>query len=109
MPRRLGGLRLQLAVVISAVSVAVLAVSFFALRKDTGDALRDRIDGELSDQWSEFVAAVHPNSPGMTRAELTRDSRRFLGSQAYHPRSRIFVIQIPGKPTITNEQAVVGR
>ena len=109
MPKRLGGLRLRLAVLISAVSVAVLAVSFFALRKDTGDALRDRIDGELADQWSEFVAAVHPSSPGMTAAELARRSRRFLASQAYHPRSRIFVVQIAGEPTITNEQAVVGR
>ena len=109
MPRSLGGLRLRLAVLISAVSVAVLAVSFFALRKDTGDALRDRIDGELADQWSEFVAEVHPSSPGMTRAELARRSRRFLASQAYHPRSRIFVVQIAGGPTVTNERAVVGR
>ena len=72
MPRSLGGLRLQLAVVISAVSVAVLAASFFALRKDTGDALRDRIDGELTDQRSEFVASVHPGSGSMDRRTLAR-------------------------------------
>jgi two-component system, OmpR family, sensor kinase len=108
-PRSLGGLRLQLAVVISAVSVAVLAASFFALRKDTGDALRDRIDGELADQRSEFVASVHPGSGTMDRRTLARRSHRFLAEQAYHPRSRIFAVQIVGGPIVTNEQDVVGR
>jgi signal transduction histidine kinase len=108
-PRGLGGLRLRLAVVISAVSVAVLAASFFALHKDTGDALRDRIDGELTDQWSEFVAAVYPAAGSIDRRMLARRARRFLSAQAYHPRSRIFAVQIVGGPIVTNEQAVVGR
>jgi signal transduction histidine kinase len=107
--RRLGGLRLRLVVVISAVSVAVLAASFYALRESTGNALQDRIDGELREQWSEFVTAVGPGTRAVDEATLERRARRFLASQRYHPRSRIFAIQLASGPVVTNERGVVGR
>ena len=109
MIRRLGGLRLRLAVVISAVSVAVLAASFYALHESTGNALQHRIDGELGEQWSEFVTAVGPGSRTVDTASLERRARRFLASQRYHPRSRIFAIEVANGPVVTNERGVVGR
>jgi two-component system OmpR family sensor kinase len=107
--RRLGGLRLRLALVISAVSVAVLAASFYALRESTGNALQDRIDGELGEQWSEFVTAVGPGTRTVDEASLEQRTRQFLASQRYHPRSRIFAIEIANGPVVTNERGVVGR
>ena len=109
MIRRLGGLRLRLAVVISAVSVTVLAASFYALHESTGNALQDRIDGELGEQWSEFVTAVGPGTRTVDKASLERRARRYLASQRYHPRSRIFAIESAGGPVVTNERGVVGR
>jgi two-component system, OmpR family, sensor kinase len=107
--RRLGGLRLRLAVVISVVSVAVLAASFYALHESTGNALQHRIDGELSEQWSEFVIAVGPGTRTVDKASLERRARRFLVAQRYHPRSRIFAIEVANGPVVTNERGVVGR
>jgi len=107
--RRLGGLRLRLALVISAVSVAVLAASFYALRESTGNALQDRIDGELGEQWSEFVTAVGPGTRAVDKASLEQRARQFLASQRYHPRSRIFAIETDNGPLVTNERGVVGR
>ena len=109
MIRRLGGLRLRLALVISAVSVAVLAASFYALRESTGNALQDRIDGELGEQWSEFVTAVGPGTRAVDKGSLEQRARQFLASQRYHPRSRIFAIEIADGPVVTNERGVVGR
>jgi two-component system, OmpR family, sensor kinase len=104
---RVGGLRLRLALVISAVSVALLAASFFALRASTGSALQDRIDGELQEQWAEFLTSVRPDQPGLDAAMLERRTRRFLGQQTYHARSRIFAVSVRGGPLVTNERRVV--
>jgi signal transduction histidine kinase len=104
---RLGGLRVRLALVISAVSVALLAASFFALRASTGSALQDRIDGELGEQWVEFLTSVRPREPGLDAAELERRTRRFLREQRYHARSRIFAVDVTGADVITNERRVV--
>jgi signal transduction histidine kinase len=109
MPRVPGGLRLRLALLISAVSVAVLAGSFLALRATTGGALEDRIDGELSEQWSEFQTSVKPSATTLDAAALERRTRRFLGQQTYHPRSRIFAVAVDGRQIVTNERGVVGR
>jgi signal transduction histidine kinase len=109
MTRAFGGLRLRLAVVISALCVAVLAGTFFALRASTTGALENRIDGELREQWSEFRSSVRPADPTLDAATLEHRSRRFLREQTYHARSRIFVVQIPGLPVVTNQHGVVGR
>jgi signal transduction histidine kinase len=106
--RSLGGLRLRLALAISAVSLAVVAGSFVALRESTGADLRDRIDQELEDQWAEFQAAVL-DGEALDRSSLARRSERFVRSQRYHPSSRIFLVQIEGRPVVTNQRAVVER
>jgi signal transduction histidine kinase len=104
---RLGGLRVRLALVISAVSVALLAASFFALRASTGSALQDRIDGELREQWVEFVDSVRPGEAGLDAATLERRTRRFLRQQSYHARSRIFAVAIADAGLVTNERRIV--
>ena len=52
------GIRLRLGLAISAVSVAAVAASFFALHETTAANLRSRIDRELNDQYAEFQQHV---------------------------------------------------
>jgi signal transduction histidine kinase len=108
MRSRPGGLRLRLALVISAVSLAMVAGSFIAIRASTGAKLRDRIDTELREQLREFDDFAL-KTPVTDQAELVRRSRRFLASQRYHARSRIFLIQVPGQPPVTNQPRLVER
>jgi signal transduction histidine kinase len=103
-----GGLRLRLALVISAVSLAMVAGSFIAIRASTAANLRDRIDTELREQLREFDDFAL-KTPVADPAELERRSRRFLASQRYHARSRIFLVQVPGQPPVTNQPRVVER
>jgi two-component system OmpR family sensor kinase len=107
MARRFGGLRLRLALSISAVSLAVVAGSFVALRESTAVDLRHRIDRELREQAAEFDQQA---SAGVrTPAQLRARSERFLRSQRYHAKSRIFLIEVRGGPPVTNQQEVVER
>lgn len=108
MPRAPGGLRLRLTIAICAVSLGVVALSFFALRASTSTHLRDRIDSELRDQLLEFEAAIPANSP-QTPEATARLARRFVASQGYHASSRIFAIEPRGEPLITNEAKVLER
>ena len=48
------GIRLRLVLAISAVSMAAVAGSFFALHETTAANLRSRIDRELNEQYAEF-------------------------------------------------------
>jgi two-component system, OmpR family, sensor kinase len=106
--RALGGLRLRLTLAICAVSLGVVACSFFVLREETGAHLRDRIDQELRDQLAEFEAAV-PARARTTPERTARLARRFVASQGYHASSRIFAIQVRGQPLVTNQARVLER
>ena len=108
MVSRFGGLRLRLAIAISVVSLAVLGAAFLALRESTGSDLRDRIDRELREQYTEFQDAVL-NTPVRDSRDLERRSKRFIASQSYHPKSRIFLIQAAGGDTVTNENTIIER
>ena len=96
MARAPGGLRLRLTLAICAVSLGVVAVSFFVLREETGAHLRDRIDQDLRDQLAEFEAAV-PVSARLTPRGAARLARQFVASQDYHASSRIFAISVRGQ------------
>ena len=107
MIRRFGGLRLRLALAISAVSLAVVGGSFVALRESTAADLRHRIDRELRDQYAEFRQQALPGVRGPSA--LVKRSRRFLHLQRYQAKSRIFLIQVRGSPPVTNQRAVIER
>jgi two-component system, OmpR family, sensor kinase len=103
-----GGLRLRLTLAICAVSLGVVACSFFVLREETGAHLRDRIDRELRDQLAEFGAAV-PARARLSPRATTRLARKFVESQDYHASSRIFAISLRGQPLVTNQPKVLER
>jgi two-component system, OmpR family, sensor kinase len=100
------GIRLRLVLAISAVSIAAVAASFFALHETTAANLRSRIDRELNEQYAEFQQHV---SNGKVRdpATLERASQAFVAGQRYHPEARIYLITPTGLPPVTNQQRIV--
>ena len=104
-----GGLRLRLVLAICAVTMATVAASFAALHQATSANLRDRIDRELNDQYSEFRQEVLDSGAASDPTALEKASKRFVSSQRYHPEARIFAIAIDGSPQVTNEREIVER
>ncbi len=103
------GIRLRLVLAISAVSMATVGASFAALHQATSANLRNRIDRELSDQYSEFRQNVVDSGEASDPAQLEQASRRFIANQRYHPDARIFAIAITGGKPVTNQRRVVER
>ena len=101
------GIRLRLVLAISAVSVAAVAASFFALHETTAANLRSRIDRELNEQYAEFQQRVLAGGKVQDPRELQAQSESFVGSQRYHPEARIYLISSAGRGPVTNQQRIV--
>jgi len=110
------GIRLRLVLAISAVSVAAVAASFFALHETTAANLRSRIDRELNEQYAEFQQRVLSNGKVRDPAALQGASQRFVAGQRYHPEARIYLITAdqrrpqtspPDLPPVTNQVRIV--
>ncbi len=104
MPR---GIRLRLVLAISAVSVAAVAASFFALHATTSANLRSRIDRELNEQYAEFQLRVLSGGRVQDSSSLRTASERFVAGQRYHPEARIYLIAPQGLPPVTNQTRIV--
>jgi len=102
-----GGIRLRLVLAISAVSAITVGASFIALHAGTGSDLRAQIDRDLRTQYAEFRQQVIDSGRAADPRRLARASRRFVHGQRYHPESQIFVIDVPGRPDVTNQRAIV--
>lgn len=101
------GIRLRLVLAISAVSVATVAASFFALHETTAANLRSRIDRELNEQYAEFQQRVLNRGRVSDPASLRAASDRFVAGQRYHPEARIYLIAPRGLPPVTNQTRIV--
>ena len=97
------GIRLRLVLAISAVSVAAVAASFFALHETTAANLRSRIDRELNEQYAEFQLRVLNNGKVRDPAALQGASQSFVTAQRYHPEARIYLITPQGLRPVTNQ------
>ena len=101
-----GGLRAQLAVAIALVTALGVGLSFLALYNGTGSRLGAQIDTGLMTQvskWEQFAAPADRSTP----AALERTARRFIATQRYHAASRIFVVQVNGASTVTNDSTIL--
>jgi signal transduction histidine kinase len=104
----LSGLRTQLGLAIAGVAAFVLALTFFAVYRATRADVSHRTDSELAaqiEEWRQVTTGADLRSPGALEAA----ARRFIANQRYHPQSRIFVVEVAGGPTVTNDQAVITR
>ncbi len=107
MPSFLSGIRVRLVLAISAVTMATVGASFFALHETTAANLRGRIDRELHEQYAEFQQRVLAGGAVRDPAALARASSRFLAAQRYQPEARIYVISPHGLAPVTNQQRVI--
>jgi two-component system, OmpR family, sensor kinase len=101
------GIRLRLVLAISAVSMAAVAASFFALHETTAANLRSRIDRELNEQYAEFQQRVLAGGRVTDAASLGAAGNRFVAGQRYHPEARIYLISPQGLPPVTNQARIV--
>ena len=105
------GIRLRLVLAISAVSVAAVAASFFALHETTAANLRSRIDRELNEQYVEFQQHVLSGGQAQ-RSGLAASGRRALRRRtAVPPRgphlrdhARLASPPVSNQPRIVNEE-----
>jgi signal transduction histidine kinase len=101
------GIRLRLVLAISAVSVAAVAASFFALHETTAANLRSRIDRELNEQYAEFQQRVLAGEKIRNPTGLQATGEGFVAGQRYHPEARIYLITPVGLPPVTNQERIV--
>ena len=101
------GIRLRLVLAISAVSVAAVAASFFALHETTAANLRSRIDRELNEQYVEFQRRVLSNGNVRDPTSLQRATESFVAGQRYHPEARIYLVTPDGLSPVTNQSRIV--
>jgi heavy metal sensor kinase len=101
------GIRPRLVLAISAVSVAAVVASFFALHETTAANLRSRIDRELNEQYAEFQQRVLSSGRVRDAAKLQAASESFVAGQRYHPEARIYLITPVGLPPVTNQTRIV--
>ncbi len=101
------GIRLRLVLAISAVSMAAVGASFFALHETTAANLRSRIDRELTEQYAEFQQRVLSRGRAHDPARLQATSEGFVAGQRYHPEARIYLITPVGLAPVTNQTRIV--
>ena len=101
------GIRGRLVAAMVLAIAAILVVTFLVLQERTREALADRIDDQLEADQAEFEASAA--TLATTPAELRVAASRFVDSQAYHPDSRIFAIDVAdGGTTVTNSEVLIG-
>jgi two-component system OmpR family sensor kinase len=99
-------LRAQLSVAIVLVTAFAVGLSFVALDRGAGARLRDQIDADLRTQQGEWER-LRAHADLSTPAAVERVARRFIDSQAYHPASRIFVVEVAGGQPVTNHASIL--
>ncbi len=102
------GLRAQLAVAIAVVTAIGVGASFLALYSGVGTRLVSQIDADLQTQlanFNQFRTRSGVSKPG----GLERTARTYLSLQRYHAESLIFVVQVTGGQTVTNDPELLGR
>lgn len=100
------GIRGRLVAAIVLVVLAVLGISFYVLHERIGSDLGSRVDDQLQADLREFQAS--PAASAVSAPQLRRQARSFVNSQAYHPDSRIFAIQVgSGDEVVTNSEELI--
>ena len=98
------GLRTQLAVAISVVTMLAVGASFLALYEGTAARLRSQIDSQLRSQGEEWRDFEHGHS-----GALGQTAARFIAGQRYHAASLIVVVQLAGGRNVSNDPELVVR
>jgi two-component system OmpR family sensor kinase len=101
--RRLG-LRGRLALSIAAIVVSAFAVTFLAVYRGTGSALRGRIDRDLRAEVDGFAGQAAGASE---TAEVVAAAQRYIAAQPFGPAARLLIVSVTGGPTVTNQPDLI--
>jgi two-component system, OmpR family, sensor kinase len=99
------GLRARLTLGIAVILVLVVAASFGAIYRGTGQQLRDQLDRDLVTQAGAFAAAL---PGGETPTELEEAINRYVTHQPFHSSSQLLYARLPGGKLVTNEPELLG-
>jgi heavy metal sensor kinase len=99
-------LRWRLTALIGAVVVLSVGATYAAVYRGAGTQLRDQIDRELRADAHAFArAGVPPGDPAPAAVEAA--ARRYIASQPFRGSSRLLIVALPGKPSLSNEPELV--
>jgi len=99
------GLRTRLTLWIAAILILVVAASFAAIYRGTGQELRTELDRDLVTQAGAFAAAL---PGGETHEELVRAINRYVTHQPFHASSQLLYARLSNDQLITNEPDLLG-
>src|SRR5262249_13097858 len=100
------GLRARLTLWIAVILILVVAASFAAIYRGTGQQLRNELDRDLVAQAGAFAAALPSGDEG--NGELADAINRYGTHQPFRSTSQLLYAGLPGNKFVTNEPDLLG-
>jgi signal transduction histidine kinase len=100
------GLRARLTLAIAVLVILVVAASFGAIYRGTGQQLRKQLDRDLVAQAGAFAAALPGDADN--QHNLTAVISRYVTHQPFRASSQLLYARLPDGRVITNEPALLG-
>jgi signal transduction histidine kinase len=100
------GLRARLTLWIAVILILVVAASFAAIYRGTGQQLRNELDRDLVAQAGAFAAAMPSGDQG--NDELADAITRYVTHQPFRSTSQLLYARLPGNRFVTNEPDLLG-
>ncbi|HEY7633130.1 MAG TPA: ATP-binding protein [Thermoleophilaceae bacterium] len=100
------GLRARLTLWIAVILILVVAASFAAIYRGTGQQLRNELDRDLVAQAGAFAAALP--SGGGDEQNLTEAIDRYVTHQPFRSTSQLLYARLPDGKVVTNEPDLLG-
>lgn len=101
------GLRARLTIALAIILTAAMGGAFIAVDRETGSRVRSQIDHDLARDAAALAQALSSGSG--SRAGVEAAARGYLEDQpSFGSSARLYVIQVTGGSTITNQPELLG-
>jgi signal transduction histidine kinase len=100
------GLRARLTLAIAVLVILVVAASFGAIYRGTGQQLRAQLDRDLVTQAGAFAAALPGDDE--SQRELAEVISRYVTHQPFRATSQLLYARLPDGRVVTNEPELLG-
>ncbi len=102
------GLRARLTLALAVILTGAMAAAFFAVERETGSEVKAQIDHDLAQDAAALRRQLTISAFGGP-ASVEAATRRYLSGQpSFGSSARLYVIDVSGGPTITNEPELLG-
>ncbi|HEX3874890.1 MAG TPA: ATP-binding protein [Solirubrobacteraceae bacterium] len=101
-------LRWRFAAWVAGVLVAVSAVTFFVVYRDTGSELRGEIDRDVSGDVSTLSQTLRGLPAGGSPASVLAAAKGYVQAQMYSGTSSLLFVIVPGGGNVSNHPEVFG-